>query len=84
MHGIEKVFVFCILVAVLPITFIVIPLYLRHISYADVVYAVTESDIMEINDGISTIFCSVRINVQYFINVTIFMILYLSLLKDLI
>lgn len=58
MHGIQKVLVFCISVAVLPIVFIIIPLYLRHISYADVAYAVTESDIMEINDGISTIFCS--------------------------
>lgn len=63
MHGIKRVLVFCTLVAILPITFIVIPLYLRHISFADVAYAVTESDIMEINDGISTIFCSVRINV---------------------
>ncbi|GAB1860947.1 E3 ubiquitin-protein ligase APD1-4 middle domain-containing protein [Camponotus japonicus] len=58
MHGIRRVLVFCILVAVLPITLIAIPLYLRHIIYADVAYAVTESDIMEINDGISTIFCS--------------------------
>lgn len=63
MHGIRRVLVFCILVAVLPITLIAIPLYLRHIIYADVAYAVTESDIMEINDGISTIFCSVNINI---------------------
>lgn len=63
MHGIRRVLVFCILVAILPITFIAISLYLRHITYADVAYAVTESDIMEINDGISTIFCSVSINV---------------------
>lgn len=61
MHGIRRVLVFCTLVAILPITLIVIPLYLRHISYADVAYAVTESDIMEINDGISTIFCSEHI-----------------------
>lgn len=63
MHGIKRVIVFCTLVAILPIMLIIIPLYLRHISYADVAYAVTESDIMEINDGISTIFCSVRINI---------------------
>lgn len=58
MHGIRRVLVFCTLVVLLPITLLAIPLYLRHIIYADVAYAVTESDIMEINDGVSTIFCS--------------------------
>lgn len=62
MHGVKRILVFCTLITILPTILITIPLYLRHIFYADVAYAVTESDIMEINDGISTIFCSVRKN----------------------
>lgn len=61
MHGVKRVIIFCALTTVLPITLLVIPLYLRHNLYADVVYAVTESDILEISDGVSTIFCSVSI-----------------------
>lgn len=60
MHGIKRVLVFCTLTTVLPSMLILIPLYLRHSFYANVAYAVTESDILEVNDGISTIFCSVR------------------------
>ncbi|XP_020284979.1 protein PFF0380w isoform X2 [Pseudomyrmex gracilis] len=58
MHGIRKLLFFCTMITVLPSMLIFIPLYLRHIVYKDLAYAVTESDIMEINDGISTIFCS--------------------------
>lgn len=58
MHGIKRVLVFCTLTTVLPSMLILIPLYLRHSFYANVAYAVTESDILEINDGVSTIFCS--------------------------
>ncbi|XP_066596287.1 uncharacterized protein [Prorops nasuta] len=58
MHGIKRVLVFCTLTTVLPTVLFIIPLYLRHSFYADVAYAVTESDILEINDGISTLFCS--------------------------
>ncbi|XP_011335463.1 uncharacterized protein LOC105278226 isoform X1 [Ooceraea biroi] len=58
MHGVKRVLVFCTVISIVPSALIIIPLYLRHIFYADVAYAVTESDIMEINDGISTIFCS--------------------------
>ncbi|XP_035718277.1 uncharacterized protein LOC118439995 isoform X2 [Vespa mandarinia] len=58
MHGIKRVLVFCTLTTVLPSMLILIPLYLRHSFYANVAYAVTESDILEVNDGISTIFCS--------------------------
>lgn len=60
MNVVEKLMTFFMVVVILPIILITIPLYLRHVSYADVAYAVTESDIIEINDGISTIFCSVR------------------------
>ncbi|KAJ8681232.1 hypothetical protein QAD02_017019 [Eretmocerus hayati] len=58
MHGIKRVVVFCILTTVLPTILLVVPLYLRHSAYADVQFAVTESDILEISDGISPIFCS--------------------------
>lgn len=58
MHGIKRILVFCLLTTVLPILFLIIPLYLRHNFYANVAYAVTDSDILEITDGISTIFCS--------------------------
>jgi hypothetical protein len=47
------------LTAVLPTVLLVIPLYLRHNVYADVIYAVAESDVLEIADGISTVFCQV-------------------------
>ncbi|CAL7941908.1 unnamed protein product [Xylocopa violacea] len=58
MHGIKRILVFCTLTTILPIIFLVTPLYLRHNFYANVAYAVTDSDILEISDGISTIFCS--------------------------
>jgi hypothetical protein len=61
MRGIKRIIIFFTLTTILPSALIIIPLYLRHIFYADVAYAATESDIMEINDGISTIFCEVRI-----------------------
>jgi len=72
MQGVKRIIVFFILTTVLPSALIIIPLYLRHIFYADVAYAATESDIMEINDGISTIFCEVKayliFNIFVFIN----------------
>jgi len=57
MHGPRRVITFCLLTAVLPTVLLVIPLYLRHNVYADVTYAVSESDVLEIADGISTVFC---------------------------
>ncbi|XP_069677183.1 uncharacterized protein [Periplaneta americana] len=57
MHGARRVIMFCLLTAVLPTILLVIPLYLRHSVYADVTYAVAESDVLEIVDGISTVFC---------------------------
>ncbi|TMW52334.1 hypothetical protein DOY81_002591 [Sarcophaga bullata] len=57
MHGVKRVLIFCILIVILPATLIVIPLYLRRTVFADVVYPVAESDIIEIRDGISSIFC---------------------------
>ncbi|XP_054003843.1 uncharacterized protein LOC128889846 isoform X2 [Hylaeus anthracinus] len=58
MRGIKRIFVFCILTTILPVILLVTPLYLRHHFYANVAYTVTESDILEITDKISTIFCS--------------------------
>lgn len=59
MHGPRRVITFCILTAVLPTILLVIPLYLRHSVFADVVYPLSESDVVEISDGISSIFCQV-------------------------
>ena len=59
MHGARRVITFCLLTAVLPTVLLVIPLYLRHNVYADVIYAVAESDVLEIADGVSTVFCQV-------------------------
>ncbi|XP_075151378.1 uncharacterized protein LOC142225488 isoform X2 [Haematobia irritans] len=57
MHGVKRVLIFCLLIVILPATLIIIPLYLRRTVFADVVYPVAESDIIEIRDGISSIFC---------------------------
>ncbi|KAL0274443.1 UNVERIFIED_CONTAM: hypothetical protein PYX00_006865 [Menopon gallinae] len=57
MHGARRVIIFCLLTAVLPTILLIIPLYLRHNLFADVIYSVAESDVLEIRDGISTIFC---------------------------
>lgn len=57
MHGVKRVFAFCCLVAVLPALLIICPLYLKHSVFKDLIYSVTESDILEVRDGISTIFC---------------------------
>jgi hypothetical protein len=57
MRGVKRVFAFCCLSAVLPALLIICPLYLKHQVFRDHVYNVTESDILEVRDGISTIFC---------------------------
>ncbi|KAH8377089.1 hypothetical protein KR093_003405 [Drosophila rubida] len=58
MHGIKRVLIFCIMIVILPAALIIMPLYLRKTVFADVIYPVAESDIIEIRDGISSIFCS--------------------------
>lgn len=68
MHGVKRVIVFCLLIVILPSILITIPLYLRKILFADVVYEVAESDIIEIKDGISSIFCekhSLRMDINF-------------------
>jgi len=65
MHGARRVIAFCLMTAVLPTILLIIPLYLRHSVYTDVVYAVAESDVVEMGNGISTVFCqehSLRMN----------------------
>lgn len=58
MHGIKRVLVFCIMIMILPAVLIIMPLYLRKTIFSDVIYPVAESDIIEIRDGISSIFCA--------------------------
>ncbi|KAL3280687.1 hypothetical protein HHI36_003924 [Cryptolaemus montrouzieri] len=57
MHGAKRVVVFCCLTVILPAIFIITPLYLRHNVFSDVIYAVAESDIVAMVDGISSVFC---------------------------
>ncbi|XP_015036963.2 uncharacterized protein [Drosophila pseudoobscura] len=58
MHGVKRVLIFCLLIVILPATLIIMPLHLRKSVFADVVYPMAESDIIEIRAGISSIFCS--------------------------
>uniref|UniRef100_A0A1B6HWY8 E3 ubiquitin-protein ligase APD1-4 middle domain-containing protein n=2 Tax=Homalodisca liturata TaxID=320908 RepID=A0A1B6HWY8_9HEMI len=67
MHGARRVIAFCLMTAVLPTILLIIPLYLRHSVYTDTIYAVAESDVVEMGNGngISTVFCqghSLRMN----------------------
>lgn len=61
MHGAKRVATFCVLTTVLPTLLIIIPLYLRHSLFADVHFNVAESDVFEIREGISSIFCEEHI-----------------------
>lgn len=58
MHGIRRVLTFCLLTTVLPSILIIIPLYLRNVKYADVMYKVSDSDVIQIHQGQSSIFCT--------------------------
>uniref|UniRef100_A0A8D9AT85 E3 ubiquitin-protein ligase APD1-4 middle domain-containing protein n=1 Tax=Cacopsylla melanoneura TaxID=428564 RepID=A0A8D9AT85_9HEMI len=57
MHGARRVIVFCCLTAILPTAILIIPLYLRHKVYMDIRVPVAESDILEVKEGVSSIFC---------------------------
>lgn len=57
MHGSRRVVIFCLLTTVLPSLLIIIPLYLRNIKYADVMYKISDSDVIQIHKGQSSIFC---------------------------
>ena len=68
MHGVKRVMAFCCLSAILPALLIICPLYLKHQVFRDHVYNVTESDILEVREGISTIFCqehSLKMNTSF-------------------
>ncbi|XP_063230996.1 uncharacterized protein LOC134535718 [Bacillus rossius redtenbacheri] len=68
MHGAKRVVMFCLLTAVLPTLLLVLPLYLRHSVFADVTFAVAESDVVEVVDGMSSVFCqaqSLRMNSSF-------------------
>lgn len=57
MQGVKRVFAFCCLTAVFPALLIICPLYLKHQVFKEIKYTVAESDILEVRDGISTVFC---------------------------
>ncbi|XP_059060522.1 uncharacterized protein LOC131853595 isoform X2 [Achroia grisella] len=57
MHGSRRVITFCILTTILPTILIVLPLYLRNIKYADVMYKISDSDVIQIHKGQSSVFC---------------------------
>ncbi|KAJ8729347.1 hypothetical protein PYW08_000928 [Mythimna loreyi] len=57
MHGSRRVITFCLLTTVLPSILIVLPLYLRNIKYADVMYKISDSDVIQIHKGQSSVFC---------------------------
>ncbi|XP_014247865.1 uncharacterized protein LOC106665722 isoform X2 [Cimex lectularius] len=57
MQGARRVIFFCIMVVFLPIVLILTPLYLRHNLFSDIKYPVAESDIIEMVNGISSVFC---------------------------
>lgn len=68
MHGVKRVLTFCCLVAIVPTLLIICPLYLKHEVFKDMVYSVAESDILEVRQGISTIFCqehSLKMNTSF-------------------
>lgn len=68
MQGARRVITFCIIITVLPVILLLTPLYLRHNRYADVTYSVAESDILEMVNGISSIFCqehSLKMNTPF-------------------
>ncbi|GJQ85996.1 hypothetical protein Trydic_g14940 [Trypoxylus dichotomus] len=58
MHGVKRVALFCTMTAILPTILIITPLYLRHSVFADVNFYVAESDVLSIEDGISSVFCN--------------------------
>lgn len=57
MHGVKRVMFFFLMIAVLPTILIITPLYLRHYVFGNVTYPVAETDVMAIQDGVSSIFC---------------------------
>jgi len=57
MRGVKRVLTFCCLVTIVPTTLIILPLYLKHEVFKDTIYSVAESDVLEVRQGISSIFC---------------------------
>lgn len=68
MHGSRRVITFCFLTTILPTMLIVLPLYLRNYKYADVMYKMSDSDVIQIHKGQSSIFCekhSLKMNTSF-------------------
>lgn len=59
MYGAVRVLVFFLGIVVMPCILLITPLYLRHKIFSDVIYAVTESDVLDVKNGISSFFCQV-------------------------
>lgn len=66
MYSAVKVLIFLFGIFIIPTILVIIPLYLRHKTFADVIFAVTESDVREMKDGISTLFCEVNFEFRRF------------------
>lgn len=60
MHGVKRVSIFFITTIILPMFLIITPLYLKHSVFADVLYKVSESDVVAIVDGVSSVFCEMH------------------------
>jgi len=57
MGGVSRVALFCLFTFITPAFLIIFPLYLKFTVFAPVNYYLAESDVVEIKDGINTIFC---------------------------
>ncbi|XP_030748101.1 uncharacterized protein LOC115876457 [Sitophilus oryzae] len=68
MQGIKRIIVFCIMTGILPPLLIITPLYLRNSVFAEVTYPVAESDVLALQEGVSSIFCeslSVKMDIPF-------------------
>ncbi|XP_065344850.1 uncharacterized protein LOC135942591 isoform X1 [Cloeon dipterum] len=61
MRGARRVIAFCLLTAAIPMTLVILPLYLRNSVFAQKFYSYHESDLATVEEGISTIFCQGQI-----------------------
>lgn len=59
MYSTVRVLVLLMGVFVFPATLIIVPLHLKYRVFGDVLFLVTESDVLEVTDGISSLFCEV-------------------------
>jgi hypothetical protein len=60
MRGARRVVAFCLLTAAIPMMLIIIPLYLRNSVFAERHFSMLESDVLPLDEGLSNIFCQVK------------------------